>query len=65
MMEVTFNNLTVTIGGVEHPKQAYDRLCNALATVAEIEWQTDTYYTCLPQAEPTEERSTTELFPDA
>lgn len=44
-MEVEFRNITITIGNVTSPKEAYDVLCDLLGSPeAQVaEWTTDTY----------------------
>lgn len=67
-VEVQFNNITITIANVENAKQAYNILCEALASLEKagylVEWTTDTYWVLEREyQEEFTERSTKELFP--
>lgn len=70
---VTFHNVTITIpiANTEPASNAYTELCNGISAIDEkVDWATDTYsigYTDEDGAElgePSEGRSTTELFPE-
>ena len=62
-MEVQFNNVTITIGGVESSQEAYTVLCNLLAAnEAQVEYTTDTYEV-LTEFTTLGARCTAELFP--
>jgi hypothetical protein len=58
-METYFHNVTIAISA-RTSKAAYTKLCNALATIDSVDWDTDTYTT---EKHP-EERSTVRLFPN-
>lgn len=64
-MEVTFQNVTVTLEAPD-AKVAYDKLCHALATLDQCEWTTDTYSISESEDVPPQMRdemySTTDLF---
>ena len=63
-MEVTFYNVTVTIVGATDAKDAYTRLCAALATT-DCEWLSDTYaMPDLANGDRMIEGETSELFPE-
>lgn len=63
LVEVEFQNLTVTVPNCRSPQQAYDRLCS-LFHVADVEFETDRYVVHSRHAdvEPVS-GDTTELFP--
>jgi hypothetical protein len=66
-MEVEFRNVTITVANVTDAKQAYNRLCRALGSIA-CEWQTDAYIAYEPTEQAyadAKERDTSELFPTA
>lgn len=60
--DVTFYNVKIVISGAKSPQNAYDRLCDALASMevddVAVEWTTRTY---TKGTGP--ERSTMTLFP--
>jgi hypothetical protein len=56
-MDTTFHNVLITISA-ETSKEAYTKLCNALASI-DAEYVTDTY----SEGSSFEEESTAKLFP--
>lgn len=64
-LTVEFRNVTITVGNVQDAKEAYAKLCNALASI-EGEFDTDTYvaYKTMSEYDDSPGRSTEELFPD-
>lgn len=64
-MEHTFHNVAITIGGSKDAAEAYTRLCNALATIGNVEYDTDTYTESKGRLLETEPRSTVELMQKA
>lgn len=69
---VTFHNvsITISIGDTEPASNAYTQLCSGIGSIDEpVEWTTDTYSIAYCDGdgaalgEPTEERSTSELYP--
>lgn len=57
----TFHNVRITIPGCT-PREAYDRLCEALDSIEGVDWETDTYTVGDDNYEHGE-KPTTELFP--
>jgi hypothetical protein len=55
--ETSFENVIITIQAA-NPREAYDKLCTALATIADAEFTTDTY--CINGGES---HCTSELWP--
>ena len=59
-METLFNNVTISIIA-DTPELAYAKLCDALKTISDCEYTTDTYHTDLTHWD--RERPTSDLFP--
>lgn len=59
----TFHNVTVVIEGTD-PREAYTKLCDAIASIEGADLFTDTYRYQSGRG-PTREGETSELFPSA
>lgn len=66
-MSVGFYDLQVTISGVGGPKEAYDRLCNALASIEgegrQVHWESSEYDTWDDAGNTSERKDTLEIMP--
>lgn len=59
-IEVTFTNITLTVGNVETPREAYDFICRLWSYGdVRLEYTTDEYFT---SDNPDDIRTTEELF---
>ena len=63
MADVSFINLVITVSA-KTPRLAYEKLCAALDTDRDIEYETAQYVTYNEDGEPQNPRSTEELFGD-
>jgi hypothetical protein len=65
IMEIIFENVTIWISA-SNPKEAYNKLCNALGTLGDdVEWETDTYANISLPIESVVRYVEDDLYPDA